>query len=274
MPQSESVAKLAAALSAAQGEFGAIKKQQDNPFFKSKYADLSAVLEAVQPSLTKHELAVIQSPSTDADKKTVSVETMLMHSSGEWKSSVFEMPVADWKAQGIGSVVTYLRRYSIGAVLNIAAEDDDGNEASGRGEGSHQPQPNKPAPQSSAAPRQAQTKPAPKKTESVKPDPPKAEPPKAEATKQEAEKKEEPTTPQKKLRALLVKLWNDTNTQVNGKQIKDFIIRGTAIQDKYKDSSNVNLEELTDTEAEGAYNTLKDAYEKGTINELLTTESK
>jgi hypothetical protein len=277
MPQSESIAKLAAALSSAQGEFESIKKQQDNPFFKSKYADLASTLEAVQPALTKHQLAVIQSPSTDTEKKTVLVETMLLHSSGEWKSSIFEMPVSDWKAQGIGSVVTYLRRYSISAVLNLAAEDDDGNEASGRS--TEQPRQSVQQPrQSSPAPRQS-SKPAPRKTESdKKPEPPKPveQPKQVEQQPVEQPKKEEPKaeTPQHKLRDLLANIYKDPKANVNGASLKAFVFKGTGAEETYKNTSNTNLGALTDVEAEAAYNSLMDAWKAHTLDQLLGTESK
>lgn len=128
--QSENIGKLATALCAAQAEFPAAKKTKTNPHLKKKYADLGDILEAVQPTLTKHGLAVAQI-SADAG-----VVTMLMHAeSGEWLRSVVPVFEGNQKgAQGYGSGFTYARRYGLSGILNIVADDDDdGHAASGQG---------------------------------------------------------------------------------------------------------------------------------------------
>lgn len=134
MQKSESIAQLAAALSQAQAEFPTVAKSADNPFFKSKYATLASIIEAVQPTLGKHGLSVSQLVSTDVEKKLVIVASILMHKSGEYISGEFSMPVTDWKAQGLGSAITYASRYSLAPLLRVASDkdDDDGNAASGR----------------------------------------------------------------------------------------------------------------------------------------------
>ena len=132
--QSESVKNLYAALVAAQGELQAVVKDAKNPFFKSSYATLEAVIDSIRPVYAKHDLAVVQFPVGGEDGK-YGVETRICHSSGEWMSATaFMKPVKD-DPQGAGSTITYLRRYSAQSVAFLASADDDGNDASGnRGE--------------------------------------------------------------------------------------------------------------------------------------------
>lgn len=130
--QSPGIGKLAEALAKAQGAMGHAKKSADNPFFKSSYADLPAVIDAAKAALADNGLAVSQ--FTDADENgNVTLVSTLMHSSGEWVRGWY--PVRPLKAdpQGLGSAVTYARRYSFAALVGIAAadDDDDGNAASG-----------------------------------------------------------------------------------------------------------------------------------------------
>lgn len=126
--RSATIGKLAAALSKAQAILEAAKKDANNPFFKSKYADLSSVWAAVRGPLTANELSILQEPSTDNGK--IIVTTTLMHSSGEYVRSSLSMPVVKQDPQGYGSAVTYARRYALQSVMGIAPEDDDGNAAS------------------------------------------------------------------------------------------------------------------------------------------------
>lgn len=131
MDRSESIAALAAALAKAQGEMGAAKKESVNPHFRSKYADLAAVWEAARGPLSRNGLAIVQ--ACEPSDSGVRLTTMLMHSSGEWISGAISVPVAKADAQGIGSALTYARRYALASTLGIAAdEDDDGNAAVGR----------------------------------------------------------------------------------------------------------------------------------------------
>jgi hypothetical protein len=130
MLKSESIAQLADALSKAQAEMEAAKKDSANPFFKSKYADLASVWDACRGPLGKYGLSVCQMPETG--EGVIAVHTMLMHSSGEWISSELRMrPIKD-DPQGLGSAITYARRYALAAAVGIAPEDDDGNQASGK----------------------------------------------------------------------------------------------------------------------------------------------
>ena len=128
--QSENIGELAAALAKAQGEVGTVTKDSANPFFKSNYASLAAVWEATRPILSKHQLSVVQMPSHD--EAGYYVETQLMHSSGQWIRSRTYMKPAKDDPQGIGSLISYARRYALQAVTMICPDDDDGEAAMGR----------------------------------------------------------------------------------------------------------------------------------------------
>ena len=121
--------KIVLALAKVQGAIVPPKKDTDNPFFKSKYADLAGVWESVRDLLAANELAFVQLPTTDAAK--VSVTGILYHSSGESIESTITGSARDATPQSIGSCITYLRRYQMSAMLGIAPEDDDGAAASG-----------------------------------------------------------------------------------------------------------------------------------------------
>ena len=128
MEKSESIKNLAVAMCKAQGEMGGAHKGANNPFFKSKYADLSSVVEAVKEPFASNGLSYVQFPINDGDK--IGVETMLMHDSGEWLINSFTVKASKQDAQGAGSVITYCRRYGLQAVAGIPSEDDDGNASS------------------------------------------------------------------------------------------------------------------------------------------------
>lgn len=134
MNKSESISKLAEALSKAQGAIKNALKDSSNPYFKSKYADLASVWDACRAELSANSLSVVQVPEvieSEAGTK-INVHTLLMHSSGEWIDGELKMaPVKD-DPQGIGSAITYARRYALSAFVGIAPEDDDGNAASGK----------------------------------------------------------------------------------------------------------------------------------------------
>ena len=132
MNKSETIAKLAEALSRAQAEMPAAKFNSVNPFLKNKYADLGSIIDTAKPVLGKFGLAVTQLPINDGEGR-VGVETVLTHASGEWISTQFSLPLADEKgksgAQVAGSIITYLRRYSLAAILGMYSDEDtDGNE--------------------------------------------------------------------------------------------------------------------------------------------------
>lgn len=130
MTKSEQINELAAALAKAQGQMEGAKKDSDNPFFKSKYADLSSVVDAIRGAFAEHGLSYVQLPEP-CEGEEVAVDTVLMHSSGQWISSRTVVPVTKKDAQGYGSALTYARRYGLQAIAGVAAEDDDGNAATG-----------------------------------------------------------------------------------------------------------------------------------------------
>ncbi len=128
MRTSESVKEIFTALAKAQGEIHGAVKDSANPFFKSKYADLASVIEAIRIPFAKHGLCYVQSvSSTDAGYPTVT--TRLGHSSGEWMEDAVTVPLTKISAQEIGSATTYMRRYSLSAFAGLAQIDDDGNAA-------------------------------------------------------------------------------------------------------------------------------------------------
>lgn len=129
MNKSETIGELAKALATAQGEIENASKNAKNPHFKSNYADLAEVINTVRPIMSKHGISISQFPAFDSG--LASVETIVMHHSGEWMSGVSSAPVGKQDAQGVGSAITYLRRYSLAAIAGIAQEDDDGNSAVG-----------------------------------------------------------------------------------------------------------------------------------------------
>lgn len=128
MIKSETVGELFTALSKAQSMMTGAKKDSDNPFFKSKYADLHTVLEAVKDPLTKNDLCVIQTIDVATDGAQF-VLTTLGHKSGEYIGGTCPIINTKGDAQGMGSAITYARRYSLAAIVGIAQMDDDGNEA-------------------------------------------------------------------------------------------------------------------------------------------------
>jgi hypothetical protein len=128
---SPTTAKLDAALAKAQGEISTAIKDSPNPAFKTKYADLSAVMEAIRPSLARNAISVTQWPVHSTDDR-VHMVTRIAHD-GEWMRATFSMPVQKKDAHGYGSIVTYLRRYCIASCFGVISDvDDDGNAASGR----------------------------------------------------------------------------------------------------------------------------------------------
>jgi ERF superfamily len=126
---SEQLNELGAALSKAQGEFGSVPKNSNNPFFKSSYADLATVVQTAAPIITKQGLSVSQFPGYDGEGDTLT--TLLLHSSGQYIAQTMRLHLTKTDAQGQGSAMTYARRYSYMAVLGLVADiDDDGNAAS------------------------------------------------------------------------------------------------------------------------------------------------
>lgn len=128
--QSADINELATALAKAQGKITGALKDSANPFFKSKYADLASVWDACRAALSENGLAVVQ--QTESDEQGVLVITTLAHSSGQWMRSTLRLLPKDSSPQGMGSAITYGRRYALAAVVGVAQVDDDGNAASGK----------------------------------------------------------------------------------------------------------------------------------------------
>jgi hypothetical protein len=139
---SQTIGKLAEALSKAQSEITNALKDKDNHFFKSTYADLASVWDACRDPLSKNGLSVTQPLSMDLNGRMI-LTTLLMHSSGEWISSMVPVVPVKQDPQSVGSAITYMRRFSLSALVGVAPsekpteqdidDDDDGNAASGRG---------------------------------------------------------------------------------------------------------------------------------------------
>jgi len=146
LEHSASIAKLAEALNKAQTQMEKAKKDSNNPFFKSKYADLSAVWEACKDAILNNGFCVMQPLAGSDAKGNTLIVTMLIHTSGEWVKGVLSMPIAKpvknkddsisyvVDPQTVGSAITYGRRYSLAAMLNVMLEDDDAEGAMGRRE--------------------------------------------------------------------------------------------------------------------------------------------
>lgn len=137
--RSEQCADLFAAIAAAQGEIEGAKKDSTNPHFKSSYADLASVRDVTREPLAKNGLAILQWPRTT--EGGVEIETVLTHASGQYMSGVLWLPCGKFDAQGIGSAITYGRRYALMAVTGVAPVDDDGNAAVESGGGKRPPPP-------------------------------------------------------------------------------------------------------------------------------------
>lgn len=136
MIKSENLKNLAVALVKAQKSMGAALKDAKNPFYKSRYADLNAIIDAAIPALNEQGIAVLQSPgvmlTADGGAQSV-INTLLLHESGEFiggESKVVAAKVNDPQAEG--SATTYARRYGLQAMVTLKAEDDDGEAAMGR----------------------------------------------------------------------------------------------------------------------------------------------
>jgi hypothetical protein len=129
MNQSDSIANLTLALSIVQGKLTHAIKDSNNPFFKSKYADLESVWDSCRSLLSENGLAVMQFPGEYYDG-AMHLTTILTHKSGEWIGQDMSVPVTKPDAQGAGSALTYMRRYALAAVVGVVQADDDGNAAS------------------------------------------------------------------------------------------------------------------------------------------------
>lgn len=140
LQKSENIGSLVKALSAVQEKLQPAAKSANNPFFKSKYADLTDVWNSCRQLLTENGLSVIQTTTVEEASNGVTVQTTLAHTSGEWITGELYMPVVKKEPQAVGSAITYARRYALSAIVGITADDDDGEAAMGRYKGASQKQ--------------------------------------------------------------------------------------------------------------------------------------
>ena len=129
MKTSESIKQLSAALLKAQRSIKFASKDAKNPHFKSTYADLPAVIDAIKPALNDAGLVFLQTFSP-SEAGFIAVTTRLMHETGEWIEDTATVPLPKSDPQGYGSAATYARRYSLAAITGLYQDDDDGNAAS------------------------------------------------------------------------------------------------------------------------------------------------
>ena len=127
MKTSETLAELSSALNKAQSEMSGAKKTAKNPFFKSNYANLEEVIHCIKEPFADNGLSFMQFPITSDG--FAGVETIILHSSGEWVSNEFMLKCSKNDPQGMGSAITYARRYGLQSACGIPSEDDDGNAA-------------------------------------------------------------------------------------------------------------------------------------------------
>ena len=129
MKASDSIKQIAEALVSAQKEIKFAVKDSTNPHFKSKYANINSVIDAVKKPLNDNGIAILQSLSPSDDNK-LHLTTRLIHSSGEWIEDTAVCPLQKQDCQGLGSAVSYIRRYSLSAFLSLYSDtDDDGQSA-------------------------------------------------------------------------------------------------------------------------------------------------
>jgi hypothetical protein len=128
MQSSETITELAKALAKAQGAIKPAEKDSINPHFKNRYADLASMWAACREALSSNGLSVLQLP-TDTQPGYCTLETVLLHTSGEHIISTASIRLGQDTAQGYGSALTYLRRYALAALVGIVADDDDDGNA-------------------------------------------------------------------------------------------------------------------------------------------------
>ena len=130
MQKSDSINELAAALSKAQGQMSGALKDSQNPFYKSNYADLGSCWDSIRRPLSDNGLSVIQ--AVDSIDNAIFIETILTHTSGQFVSSRIKINPTKDDPQGVGSAITYYRRYSLAAMVGLYQIDDDANAATSK----------------------------------------------------------------------------------------------------------------------------------------------
>ena len=131
MKSSELINELAKALCYAQGQMGGVVKDSSNPFFKSKYADITSVIKAIKQPFSDNGLSYTQFPISN--DHGVGVSTRLMHVSGQYLEMEYTLPTVKKDPQSYGSAITYARRYALQSIAGIPVADDDAEAAMLRG---------------------------------------------------------------------------------------------------------------------------------------------
>jgi len=129
--QSEDIKELAIALCKAQSQISFASRDSENGYYKSKYADLYSVWEACREPLNKNGLCVVQQVDGLSECGGIVLNTVLIHTSGQWIKSVVVMTPSDNKPQTYGLCLSYARRYGLSSLVGVVQDDDDGNCASG-----------------------------------------------------------------------------------------------------------------------------------------------
>ena len=157
--QSEHVTELAKGLLNVQRIVQPVAKDAENPFTKSWYASLNGVMEACRDALIENGIWLCQYPVPVESPNSLGLVTKLMHAeSGQWQSSLAVVPLPKADPQGMGSAITYARRYALTAMLGMVAEDDDGEGAKNGKRSSTRPKLPVNSPETrKAAPRNANT---------------------------------------------------------------------------------------------------------------------
>lgn len=130
MKHSDDLKILATALSEFQKDVPPVLKDATNPHFQSKFASLASIVHAATPALAVQGLSVVQLPSGDTENPTL--VTLLLHVSGQYIESEAPLFLDKSNSQGLGSAVTYMRRYAYCAALGIVADEDDDGEAASK----------------------------------------------------------------------------------------------------------------------------------------------
>lgn len=128
MKTSDTITKIADALVKAQAAMKPAIKDSRNPHFNSRYADLASVWDAIREPLTSNGLSVVQMVGSNELEKTT-LTTRVTHVSGEWIESTWQIPVGKQDPQGLGSAISYARRYALASAVGVVQDDDDGNAA-------------------------------------------------------------------------------------------------------------------------------------------------
>ncbi|GGA56725.1 single-stranded DNA-binding protein [Kroppenstedtia guangzhouensis] len=158
MKTSENIVEICKALVGFHSEVGRITKDGTNPHLKNRYATIDQIIEEIRPILATHGLFILQLP-TNTEAGEIQMTTRIYHTSGQWmESPVLTLKPQKQDAQGIGSAVTYARRYSLTSFLSLNTGDDDDGEAASNGGGNRKQSPARKKPQGQGGQQSTQQK--------------------------------------------------------------------------------------------------------------------